>query len=174
MHTALLIWRALLPFTARRRRRILLAISAASISATSLRQTAPFCAAGRWSPLQLALNTDIASLPHVLDFIIGANGCYVPGVAFRSSKRYIRSDGKGGRRSKLRARNRKATLTCLPINLDAQEAVDSIVNGNISIVLDILENSILETESDREESESGSEGRRRTMKRIMNNIKYAD
>jgi len=82
---------------------------------------------------------DILDWPRVLQVIINAKGCVVPGEAIRSGHREVRADRKGSLTSRLRTRKRKVTMICRPIHPDAQESYDLLTKGNVDDIMTDVE-----------------------------------
>ena len=68
-------------------------------------------------PTNARITEDISGWERVYDKIIEAKGCIVPDENFRTGRRARKMHGEGGRKTKLRKRDRKSThLLDLPVH----------------------------------------------------------
>jgi hypothetical protein len=71
-------------------------------------------------PTNARITEDISGWERVCDKIIEAKGCIVPDENFRTGRRTRKLRGEGGRKTKLRKRDRKTTH---PLDLPAHPAL---------------------------------------------------
>ena len=95
-------------------------------------------------PTSERIDRDILDLPRVLGENVEARGCVEHEKALRNGHRAHRLDGKGIRKTPLRASNRKEAIVGRPVYPDANVAYDNILGlqenlDNLNIVLDTIE-----------------------------------
>ena len=81
-------------------------------------------------PTNARITEDISGWERVCDKIIEAKGCIVPDENFRTGRRARKMHGEGGRKTKLRKRDRKSThLLDLPVHPALMGAYEDLMDG---------------------------------------------